>query len=458
MLPVPAFWFAMRRTKSRGGTAEGTRVVTLVLALGVSLGFAGVASAEPLDPQRTQQGSTAEELKALREAKKDVVTPPEKDGVEKGLNWLDDGSWLPKIRAGWHGFTPTLGGFPSGSGQAFGVLWKKVGLGTNFPDRTTPNRIDINAQAAASLLGYWVAAADFNVLRIADTPLNFQFHGGWQRNSQEDFYGFGMDSELENRTNYLLEGGTVGGAIWWNAPGWLYVGGVVGGYDINVGPGTDKAFPPTEEIFPPEDVPGIDVQGKFIKYGAFAGVDWRNQGNPWRGGFYLASYEIWDDIDTDNYDFGKLDVDLQQYIPFVMGKRVIALRARSVLTFTDEDHQVPFYHQPVLGGQQELRGFNYARFTDLNSLLLTAEYRAEVWMAMDMALFFDAGKVFDDHSQLNFKELATDYGFGVRFKTAQSTFLRADFAFGGEGFHFYFVFDDVFNQLAVFRRVLKNVQ
>jgi len=435
-----------------------TRVACLGLALLMSLGVAGVAGAEPLDPQRTQQGSTAEELKALREAKKAEVTPPEKDSVEKGLNWLDDGSWLPKIRAGWHGFTPTLGGFPSGSGQAFGVLWKKVGLGTDFPDRTTPNRIDINAQAAASLLGYWVAAADFNVLRIADTPLNFQFHGGWQRNSQEDFYGFGMDSKLENRTNYLLEGGTVGGALWWNGPDWLYVGGVVGGYDINVGPGTDKLYPPTDEVFPPEEVPGLDVQGMFIKYGAFAGVDWRNPGNPWRGGFYLASYEFWDDVDIDNYDFGKLDVDLQQYIPFVMGKRVIALRARSVLTFTDEDNQVPFYQQPVLGGQQELRGFNYARFTDRNSLLLTAEYRAEVWMAMDMALFFDAGKVFHEHSQLNFRDLVTDYGFGIRMKTAQSTFLRADFAFGGEGFHFYVVFDDVFNQLAVFRRVLKNVQ
>ena len=149
------------------------------------------------------------------------VAPPEKDGVEKGLDWLHDGYWLGKLRAGWHGFTPTLGGFPSGSGQALGVVWRKIGLGTDFPDRTTPNRVDITAQGAVSLRGYWVAAADFNVLRIADTPLNFQFRGGWQRNSQEDFYGFGMDSDRDDRTNYLLEGGTLGGVIWWNAPDWL---------------------------------------------------------------------------------------------------------------------------------------------------------------------------------------------------------------------------------------------
>jgi hypothetical protein len=281
---------------------------------------------------------------------------------------------------------------------------------------------------------------------------------GWQRNSQEDFYGFGMDSGSDYRTDYLLEGGTLGTAVWWNAPDWLYVGGVVGGYDINVGPGTDQRYPPTQDVFPPEDVPGLDIQGAFAKYGGFAAVDYTNPGNPWRGGYYLASYEFWDDVDLDKYDFGKLDIDLQQYIPFVMGKRVIALRAKTVLTFTDGDHQVPFYDQPILGGHQELRGYNYARFRDLNSLLLTAEYRAEVWMAMDLALFVDAGKVFHEHSELNFKNLATDYGFGIRLKTVESTFLRADFAFGGEAFRFFVVFDDAFDQLAVFRRVLTNVQ
>jgi hypothetical protein len=435
--------------------------VTLLVCLFSMLGVAGSAAAvtpAPPVPQRSQSGSTAEDLEALRRAKMAEVAPPDKDSVEKGLAWLEDGYWIEKIRAGWKGFTPTLGGFPSGSGQAFGVVWKTVGLGAEFPNRTTPNRIDITAQAAASLRGYLVGAADFNVLRIADVPLNLQVRAGWQRNSQEDFYGFGMDSSLEDRTDYLLEGGTVGTAVWWNAPTWLYVGGVVGGFDINVGPGTDERFPPTQDVFPPQEVPGLDVQGRFVKYGGFAAVNYTNRGNPWRGGYYLASYELWDDIDTDNYDFGKLDIDLQQYIPFLMGKRVIALRAKTELTFTDGDHEVPFYAQPILGGHQELRGYNYARFRDRNSLLLAAEYRSEVWMAMDMALFLDAGKVFHDHAQLNFDDMVIDYGFGVRFKTAQSTFLRADFAFGGESFRYFFVFDGPFNQLAVFRRVLTNIQ
>jgi outer membrane protein assembly factor BamA len=113
---------------------------------------------------------------------------------------------------------------------------------------------------------------------------------------------------------------------------------------------------------------------------------------------------------------------------------------------------------PLLGGHQELRGFDYARFTDLNSILLAAEYRAEVWMGMDLALFYDAGKVFADHRDFNLSNLRSDYGFGIRMKTEQSTFLRFDMAFGGEGTKYYVVFDSPFDDLSVFRRVLRNLQ
>ena len=113
---------------------------------------------------------------------------------------------------------------------------------------------------------------------------------------------------------------------------------------------------------------------------------------------------------------------------------------------------------PTLGGSKELRGYNYGRFTDKNMLSLTAEYRAEVWMAMDLALFVDAGKVFAETSQLNFKDLRTNYGFGVRIKTSLSTFLRADVAFGGEGMHYYITFDNSFDSVPLFSQILQAVQ
>lgn len=417
----------------------------------VAAGFAPVS-------QQSQGSSTAEERIALREAKKAELHPPEKDSVEKGLAWLEEGHWIERVREGWHGFLPTLGGFPSGSGQAFGVVWQQMGIGTEYHTADTPNRIDVNAQAAASLRGYLVLATDMNWLNLWGSRFNLQLHGGYQRNSQEDFYGFGMDSSQDDRSNYLLEGAAFGTALWWRAPKYVILGGAVGLRDINVGPGTDERYPPTEEVYDPGEVPGLLAQPLFFRYDVFAQFDWRNEGNPYSGGLYMVSYTIWEDQDLDRFSFQQLQVDLQQYVPFLMGKRVIALRAKTVLSFEDEGDEVPFYFMPILGGHQELRGFDYARFTDLNSILLAAEYRAEVWMGMDLALFYDAGKVFAEHRDFNFKNMKSDYGFGIRMKTEQSTFLRFDVAFGGEGTHYYVVFDSSFDDLRVFRRVLKNIQ
>ena len=203
------------------------------------------------------------------------------------------------------------------------------------------------------------------------------------------------------------------------------------------------------------EIPGLAEQPSFIRSDAFVEIDWRNPGNPYRGGFYAFRWSDWRDQDLGRFSFNKFEVDLHQFIPFLGDRRVIALRARSVLSDADDGQQVPFYLLPRLGGNKELRGFDYARFTDLNSILFQAEYRIEVWLAMDLALFADAGRVAADRDDL-FEDLEVDYGFGFRVKSARSTFLRADFAFGGESFRTIIAFDSVFDDLPFFRRVAKQ--
>ena len=418
-----------------------------------------VAAALVAAPQQGQSGGTAADLRAQRDAKRSNLEQPTLGTVEKGLAWLEEGHWLEKLRAGWHGFLPTLGGFPSGSGQAFGVIGTKTGVGVRYPNEFTPNRLDFRVSGAMSLRGYSLALGEVSLRRIAGTPVHASVHLGYQRNREESFYGPGLDSALEDRTNYLIEVGAAGAAVWWNAPSWLYIGGGINYRDVNVGRGTHGDFPSTEEVFDPSAAPGIDRQPAFITTDGFIQVDWRNQGKPYRGGLYAIRWSDWHDQDFDSFTFGDLDIELQQYIPFLSAKRVIALRARTILSEPrDASQQVPFYLWPTLGGNKDLRGFRYARLTDRNAISLTAEYRAEVWLALDLALFIDAGKVFEDRSDFSFDDLETNYGFGARFKTTQSTFIRADIAFGGEGTQFYFVFEDVFDSTPLFSRILQTVQ
>jgi outer membrane translocation and assembly module TamA len=94
---------------------------------------------------------------------------------------------------------------------------------------------------------------------------------------------------------------------------------------------------------------------------------------------------------------------------------------------------------PSLGSGSTLRAYSTARFRDRHSILTSAEFR---WipnrLAMDLALFYDAGKVTDRRSQLDFEDLKTNWGLGVRFHGPTSTPLRIEIARGTEGFHLVF--------------------
>jgi outer membrane translocation and assembly module TamA len=57
---------------------------------------------------------------------------------------------------------------------------------------------------------------------------------------------------------------------------------------------------------------------------------------------------------------------------------------------------------------------------------------------MDLALFYDAGKVTDRRSQLDFEDLKTNWGLGVRFHGPTSTPIRIEIARSTEGFHLVF--------------------
>jgi outer membrane protein assembly factor BamA len=111
----------------------------------------------------------------------------------------------------------------------------------------------------------------------------------------------------------------------------------------------------------------------------------------------------------------------------------------------DEGSRVPFYLQRTLGGPDDLRGFRRSRFRDRHALLLQAEYRWEIFTAVDGALFYDAGKVASRLEDLNLRDLESDYGIGFRFGTQNGVFLRVEGAFGSSGGkHFIFRFGHVF--------------
>jgi outer membrane protein assembly factor BamA len=220
------------------------------------------------------------------------------------------------------------------------------------------------------------------------------------------------------------------------------VGPNVGGVLVNVGPGKNNQVISTEKQFSP---PGIDRQTDFFRTGVYAGFDWRdNPGGSRSGGLYGFDYSYYDDRDLGRHDFHLMKLRAEQYIPFFNKRRVIALRGQTIFTWTGDGKTVPFYFQPVLGGSDDLRGYQAYRFYGDNSLLLNAEYQWEVFSGLNGAIFADAGKVADRRRNLDFKDLESSVGFGLRFNIRNTTFIRFDVGFSHEGYQIWFTFDDFF--------------
>ena len=99
----------------------------------------------------------------------------------------------------------------------------------------------------------------------------------------------------------------------------------------------------------------------------------------------------------------------------------------------NDDEAMPFFMLPALGGGSSLRGFTSWRFRDRHSLLLQGEWRVLVNSFFDTALFYDAGKVTADRSDLTLDDLKTDFGIGFRFHGPAATPMRLEFAKGNEG-------------------------
>jgi outer membrane protein assembly factor BamA len=186
-------------------------------------------------------------------------------------------------------------------------------------------------------------------------------------------------------------------------------------------------------VFTPDTAPGLGSNPDFVHVTVSAAIDTRlSPDYARRGGLYEIAIHEYDDQE-DRYSFERLDAEIVQHIPIVRENWVLSLRGRLQSIVGDSD-TVPFFLLPSLGSGSTLRGYSSWRFRDRHAALFSAEWR---WlpnrMAMDAALFVDAGTVAGRFTALGSAGLQSDVGFGVRFHSPVATPLRIDLAYGREG-------------------------
>ena len=395
------------------------------------------ASAQAPDQDQTPVPLRATLLDGEREKKATETTPPRRGTIERALSVYDrGGGGVPFLFQPWHGFRFAGGGFPAGAGTKFGVgFTHDLGRVRPASDPDRSNRVEVDTLAAYSTMGYYRGAAGLNIYHLGGAPLGLRVRAQHYEYPQEDFFGFGQDSLEDNRTSYLLRSTEGSAALQWKPVRLIDVGGGVSYLQPEIGSGKDDRFPSAEDLFNPALLPGFSQQPNFVRGDASVALDWRdNPSHPHAGGRYGVEYADYRDQDLDAYDFRKVSVDLQQYVPIPDRYRTVALQATAVFTDPRSGQQVPFYYQPTLGGARALRGFREFRFQDRNSVLVSAEYRWEGWWALDGALFVDAGQVARERRDFKLRDFDVSYGIGFRIHSNNAFVARLDLAFSREGF------------------------
>ena len=388
------------------------------------------------ESSQVQAPTRAEALAAERDAKATTtltLAKPEQIYYRVLKNPFVRGFLTPES-----GLTVRFGGLYPGSSFAMGLNYTKNGL--------LNDNVNFSAFASGSVRLYYAAGVLISAPHLATDRVEIDYLLRRTYAPQMPYYGPGNRSSEATRSNYLQEDVLNSARIGYK-PFRRYLSlGVMGGVQqFNIGHGTSGDHPSTEDIFGPQQTPGVDRQANYTQLGPFAVIDYTDDStNPHSGGRYESRYLWFHDYKFDSYSFRKAQVSAEQYIPFLNKKRVIALRARSEWNLTDGGDQVPFYLQANLGGPNDLRGYRQFRFYDNNSLLFNGEYRYEVTQRIDVAVFTDWGKVFPRPGQMAFSDMRGSAGFGIRLRSGGPNMIRFDVGFGPGGVNFWFSFNDIF--------------
>jgi outer membrane protein assembly factor BamA len=407
------------------------RALCLWLLMRVVLTPASAAAqVQPPEPPQTRQ----EALRLAREEKQKALRPYTPNALERGMRIAEEqGMSLLQARDGIYlkfGSLATGSGFAYGAGYRHRRLFEREGA--------------LTAWAAGSLKKYWAVAGQFDMPDLADGRLEVGTYVRWQDYPQEVYFGLGPAARRGDATNYQLKNTFVGGRLGVKPSPVVTVGGGLEYSRPVPGRGRDSRIPSVGDRFDEASAPGLFSPLNYLRTSAFLHVDYRQPKNARRGGWYRLDASHYEE-GSDAFTFRRFDADLRQFASILAERRVFAVRLYLSTSDPAPGARVPFYLMPTLGGHDSLRGFRDYRFRGPHAILTNAEYRWEIWSGLDAALFYDAGKVTLRRSDLDFKGLATAYGFGFRFNTDNGTILRIDAGFGSQdGKHLYIVFGDVF--------------
>ncbi len=176
--------------------------------------------------------------------------------------------------------------------------------------------------------------------------------------------------------------------------------------------------------------------------------------DPTRGYYFEIANEFSNQIIGSQFNFNKLFIQGKFYKKLPIGSRTVFggrlgvgnIFGKSAPFFEYQDQWSPDGSINSLGGKQSLRGHRANRFLARSLAFTNFEVRYRIAdtklgkqrFAFTLAPFFDAGTVRDKWQDLNFTNINTSYGGGLRIAWNQSTIISFDYGISKEDKLFYF--------------------
>jgi hypothetical protein len=365
------------------------------------------------------QGSRAEVIAQAQAARQQQVTPPQPNGAERLIERLEEWGLIAGAPRGvypWFGSVYPGGGFAAGAGV-------RVPFGDDGA---------FNVFGGYSINSFARADAALALPTFARGHARLTLTGSYIDAPDVRYFGVGNTSDKDDLTRFGYTPIRAGAKLDITAGKYVTLGGGVTFVDVETSEG--RSEPSIEDKFSPSNTPGLGVSRfTYINSTARLAVDWRRPlGYSGRGGMYRVQYDDYRERDNDLYSFQLAEAEALQLIPILRANWVIALRGLVTVTDFDDSSVVPFFVLPALGGGSTLRGYPDFRFRDRNRLLMNAELRWTPARFMDMALFYDTGKVTPRREDLDFRDLQESYGIGMRFIGLEGYVLRLEVAHSRE--------------------------
>ena len=390
-------------------------IVTLAVGSTTAVAAQGPLSPPPAaTPEQTSQAPSRQAaIEQEQAAKVPLLHPYVPDKGEAIFQRIDTILIGGTLR--WHPFFESA---YSGGGFTLGVGHASYVSGYNY----------IDARASYSIAGYKRAEVEFVAPRMFNRRAHLSLLGGWREATQVGFYGIGTNTSKDDRANYLFNQ-PYGSALFTIFPTRRFLM-LRGGAELSrwsQEPGSGS-FPSVEEIYTPATLPGLGAKVTYLHTQGTVGLDSRTSPGYTRRGFFLGA-TLHDYNDTDDaLGFHIAEYEGIAHLPILRETWVLSFRGRVQNAIEKDGQQIPFFMLPSVGGGSSLRGYSSWRFRDQNSLLLQGEWRIMVNRYLDLAFFYEAGKVTERRSDLDLDGLKDDFGFGFRFHGPFATPLRIEFA------------------------------